>query len=258
MTNYRCPHCGALLALPESQEYHTRLLPGARLESFDFDVPQHYGKMEHATALPVASLAPGERHEQRTYHRWELGDVKAYGSVVGLTVVIFTATSAGIYGAIQIPALWWLAVGLCVGSLAWLGFLYMVFDSDKAIESVNEHERYPEPTPMPQPQSKPIQVEGTFHSQQGHVRRTSSLQLSCNPQCWCSFCRDVDAGKCNFSGRAATDHGLTPEQWTEALTAFHMHKWLASLGSNRIAPSLNRAGRWVVRQFATPPPLSTA
>jgi len=135
----------------------------------------------------------------------------------------------------------------------WMMFVYRAFDDDKAIESVNEHERYHEPAPMPEPpqHTKPIQVEGTFHSQHGHIKRTSSLQLSCDPQCWCSFCHDVDAGKCNFSGRAATDHGLTPDEWTEALTAFHMHKWLASLGGSRSAPSLNRAGRWVVRQFAT-------
>lgn len=253
MSNYRCPHCGGLLALPEpQQEYHTRLLPDSHLESFDFSVPQHYGKMEHATALPAAYLAPGEKHEARSYHRWELGDVKAYGSVVGLTVVIFTATAASIYGAFQVTALWWLAVGCCTGALAWLGFLYMVFDNDRAISHVEEHERYPEPTQMPQaPAQPPVRVVGEFLSQQGHVKRISTIELTCDPEQWRQFCQDVDNGRCNFSGRAAQDHGLTPDEWTEALTAFHLHKWLASLGTDRTAPVLNRAGRWVVRQFAT-------
>jgi len=208
--------------------------------------------MDHATALPVASVAPGERHERREYHKWELTDVRTHMGLAGATGLCLGLASLATWGAFQLSWVWPFAVMFDAIAVVWLVFVYRAFDDDKAVSHYEEHERYPDPMPMPQqPAHKPIQVEGTFHTQQGHVKRTSILELSCDPQCWIAFCRDVDGGHCNFSGRAAQDHGLTPDEWTEAITAFHMHKWLASLGNDRVAPVLNRAGRWVVRQFAT-------
>jgi len=253
MTNYRCPHCGSLLALPEPQQYHTRLLSDAKLESFDFGVNQHFGgRQEHATALPTMTLAPGERHEQRSYRRYDLDDVRTYIGLAGATGLALGLASLATWGAFQLSWAWPLAVMFDAIAGVWMVFVYRAFDDDKAIESVNEHERYPDPMPMPQaPAKPPIRVVGEFQSQQGHVRRTSTVELRCAPEQWRRFCQDVDNGRCNFSGRAAQDHGLTPDEWTEAITAFHLHKWLASLGNDRVAPVLNRAGRWVVRQFAT-------
>ena len=253
MTHYRCPNCGVPLALPEPpQKYHTRLLSGPKLENFDFSAQQHFGgKQEHTAALPAMAFAPGEKREQRTYRKLELGDVRTYLGLASATGLALGLASFATWGAFQVSWLWPLAVMFDAIATVWMVFVYRAFDDDKAIESVNEHERYPDMPPVQQPTSPPIRVEGVFQSQKGHVKRQSTIQLSCDPQCWKSFCRDVDGGRCNFSGRAAQDHGLTPDEWTEALTKFHLHKWLASLGDDRVAPSLNRAGRWVVRQFAT-------
>jgi len=224
------------------------------MESFDFDVPQHFGRMEHATALPAMSLAPGERHERREYHKWELTDVRTYMGLAGATGLALGLASVATWGAFQFSWLWPAAVAFDAIAGVWMVFVYRTFDDDKAVSRYEEHERYPDPMPMPQAQAPvvpPVRVVGEFVSQQGHVKRTSTVELSCDPKCWQRFCADVDGGRCKFSNRAAADHGLSDSEWTEALTAFHTHKWLASLGSERVAPELNRAGRFVVRQFAT-------
>ena len=259
MSTYRCPHCGSLLALPEPQnEYHTTRLPWLKqgvLESFDFDAHQQFGgRQEHATALPVMALAPGERHEQRSYRRWDLGDIRTYLGLAGATGLALGAASLATWGAFQVAWAWPFAVAFDAVAGVWMMFVYRAFDDDKAIESVNEHERYHESAPMPpqqQPQLSPYHVTGDITDHNG---RQHLIDIVVDPVAWYELCKAVIRGR-RFSGREATKRGIQPEEWERIVDHFWSHRWLDSKGYDRANPRLNPDGMDVVRMYATTPPL---
>jgi len=69
-----------------------------------------------------------------------------------------------------------------------------------------------------------------------------------------AFCRDVQAGQCKFSGRAAADHGLSDE-WPDILSEF-VRRGLALDRGERTTPTLTPVGERMIAVFArtTPPP----
>ena len=259
MTNYRCPHCGSYLALPEPQEYHTTRLPwlgNGVLESFDFGAQQQFGgRQEHATALPMMQLAPGEKHEQRSYRRYDLADVRTYIGLAGATGLALGLASFATWGAFQISWAWPLAVMFDAIASVWMLFVYRTFDDDKAIEHVDEHERYPDPQPMPQPQQQqpyqPYNVTGEFTDKDGHKHLVG---MRIDPICWYELCKAVVRGR-RFSGREADRHNIEPDEWERIVDHFWSHQWLDSKGYDRSNPRLNDNGMDVVRTYATTPPL---
>jgi hypothetical protein len=109
----------------------------------------------------------------------------------------------------------------------------------------------------PEPQ-KSINVRGELQVGRHSIYTDIPLKAAHYPA-WRSFCQDVAAKRCNFSGQAATDHGLDVSEWetVKAVWASHdQEKALidpASVGP-RLTPVLTRMGWAMVRLFARTPP----
>ncbi len=223
------------------------------MSDFDFG-----GKQEHAIALPSGgTLAPGETRTHEAYAKWEFSDIGVYGFVAIITIAAAIAFCYSLIAASVDSRLWPLPVGMGIGGVFWIWVLSLIINKKQTIVQSVHHYRQSDSAPMPKPQQT-HRVEGVFQERRGHVTRTGRMMLDVDPHRWYAFCKDVDAGRCLFSGRAAADHGIQTEgsesEWTHILTEFHMHHYLADLGGDRAAPKLNSGGKFVIHRFAQSPP----
>lgn len=251
----KCPYCKKRVELVKARSHfrfgrsdHTRFEQTVQALKPWESVPDRW-----APPAETAHLEPGETRDDFTYQPRGREDVIASALAAacsGVASLVGTGALAWIWEwPWQIPP----TVSALITSTVFLVPTFRTFILGKGAFIIHEQTMSRAAPPLPQtpPKQRAWHVEGQFEDDKG-CTVYPGFDLD-NPWNWYRFCRAVIANDCNFSGRAAKEHGLKDE-WPDILQEFEDRDFLEAKATARGTNKLNRAGKNAVRFFASTPP----